>query len=266
MLSELHMACQSEFELTDHQNTNLNEQITAQFKHQFTRMPLIVIVVIAILLVIHGFLQISGQSIENFATFAFAFIPARFANHAFPQLQGSAYWSMLSYGFLHADWTHVIFNSAWLLIFSKPVVLRLGSLRYLVLLAISVIAGAIGGLIVHWGEFVVMIGMSAGVSGMIAAAIPIMYAENFHVATVSKPHMHQLVPLTLKEIMVHKQALAFTAMWVGLTVFTATSQYLTGTAFLEERVVAWEAHVGGFIAGFVAFYLLDKTRGSLKAQ
>jgi membrane associated rhomboid family serine protease len=252
--------------MTDHQNSNLNEKITAQFNQQFTRVPIVVMLVIAILLLIHGFLQFSGQSIENFATFAFAFIPARFASHAFPQIQGSAYWSMLTYGFLHADWTHVIFNSMWLLIFSKPVVLRLGSLRYLVLLALSIIAGAIGGLIVHHGEFVVMIGMSAGVSGMIAAAIPIMHAQNFRVATVSKPHMHLLVPLTLKEILLHKQALAFTAMWVGLTIFTATSQYLTGTAFLEERVIAWEAHVGGFIAGFIAFYLLDKTRPKLRVE
>jgi membrane associated rhomboid family serine protease len=252
--------------MTDPQKFNLNEKIAAQFNQPFVRMPIVVLIVIGIMVLIHGFLQFSGQSIENFATFAFAFIPARFASQAFPQLQGSAYWSMLTYGFLHADWTHVLFNSVWLLIFSKPVALRLGSWRYLLLLAISIVVGALGGLIVHHGEFVVMVGMSAGVSGMIAAAIPIMYAQNFHEAQLSKPHMHQLVPLTWKEIMIHKQALAFTAMWVGLTVFTATSQYLTGTAFLEERVVAWEAHVGGFIAGFFAFYLLDKTRAKVAFQ
>jgi membrane associated rhomboid family serine protease len=54
--------------------------------------------------------------------------------------------------------------------------------------------------------------------------------------------------------------LAFTCMWLGLTLITATSQYITGTAFLEERPIAWEAHLAGFVAGFIAFYLLDSRK------
>ncbi len=216
-----------------------------------------VLIVIGLLLVIHVSLQFAGPSWQISAQYAFAFIPIRFTANLFPQVQGSAYWSMFTYGLLHADWTHLGFNSLWLLIFSKPVVLRLGSLRYLIILSVSIVGGAVASLIIHWGEFLVMIGISAGVSGIMAAAIPLMYARGGSWAMISSDNMSQLIPLRPVEIITHRTPLVFTVMWLGLTMLTATSQYLTGTAFLEERVVAWEAHVGGFVVGIVLFYLLE---------
>jgi membrane associated rhomboid family serine protease len=221
-------------------------------------VPWVVLIVIGILTAIHLALQLGGMSWQIGAQYAFAFIPIRFTYAIFPQIKGSAYWSMLTYGLLHGDWTHLGFNSLWLLIFSKPVALRLGSLRYLILLAISVIAGAAAGLIVHWGEFVVMVGISAGVSGVMAAAIPIMYARGGMWSMTSADQMAHITPLTPIQIITQRTPLFFTIMWLGLQMVTATSQYMTGTAFLEERVVAWEAHLGGFIAGFILFYVLDR--------
>jgi membrane associated rhomboid family serine protease len=52
--------------------------------------------------------------------------------------------------------------------------------------------------------------------------------------------------------------LAFAAVFLVMTLFTGASMAMTGTAFLEERNIAWEAHLGGFIAGILLFYLLDK--------
>jgi membrane associated rhomboid family serine protease len=239
-------------------STNVSEQSSAKSHRRMFNLPPVIIAVIAVLVVIHGALQLGGEQWQIVSQYALAFIPARFGPVPFPQIQGSAYWSMLTYGLLHADWVHLGFNSLWLVIFSKPLVLRLGTIRYLALLAISVIAGALAGLVVHWGQFIVMVGISAGVSGMIAAAIPIMYAGNLRMGLASEAQMATLKPLTPLQILKNKQALLFSIMWLGLTMFTATSQYFTGTAFLEERVVAWEAHLGGFIAGLIAFYLLDR--------
>jgi membrane associated rhomboid family serine protease len=223
-------------------------------------VPPIILAIIGLLFAIHLVLQIQGLSWQIQAQYALAFIPMRFTSSLFPQLKGSAYWSMLTYALLHADWMHVAFNSLWLLIFSKPVVLRLGSAKYLILLAISIVAGAAASLIVHWGEFMVMVGISAGVSGVMAAAIPLIYADGGTWGTNSAEHMAVIKPLTPLQIFTQKTSLFFTLMWLGLTMFTATTQYFTGTAFLEERVVAWEAHVGGFIVGLLAFYLLDRKK------
>lgn len=252
--------------MTDNSNRNPSEQPSTATPQPIFNLPLVIVAVVAVLIVVHGFLQFKGMSWQIFAQYALAFIPIRFTSSVFPQMKGSAYWSMLTYGLLHADWTHLGFNCLWLVIFSKPVVLRLGSWRYLILLAVSTVAGAVGGLIMHWGEFVVMVGISAGVSGMIAAAIPIMYARGVGLTTMTERQVKRIHPLSPFQILQNKQALIFTIMWLGLTMFTATSQYFTGTAFLEERVIAWEAHLGGFIAGFIAFYLLDYSSAKLNSK
>jgi membrane associated rhomboid family serine protease len=253
----LHKPCQPESEVSDQEEANLREQYSAGTRERLFNIPPIIVIVVGLLIAIQALQQFKGEHFQIFLQAIFAFNPARFGPNPINQLAGSAYWSMLTYGLLHADWTHLGFNSLWLVVFSKPVVLRLGTVKYLVLLIVSIFAGALAGLVVHWGEFLVMVGISAGVSGMISAAIPVMYANGFR-GDLDSTQVSNLFPLTPLEILRNRPALAFTLLWLALTMFTATSQYLTGTAFLEERVIAWEAHLGGFIAGFIAFYLLDR--------
>jgi membrane associated rhomboid family serine protease len=47
----------------------------------------------------------------------------------------------------------------------------------------------------------------------------------------------------------------FTAIWLTLTLVSGASGW-TGNSFLSEGGIAWEAHVGGFVGGFLAFYAL----------
>ncbi len=220
-------------------------------------LPKPVMALIVALLVIHAALYFAGQHWQIWALAVFSFNPARFGALPFWQVPGSRWWSMLTYGFLHADWMHVSFNCLWLAIFSKPVAMRLGALRYFILIAVSTISGAVAALFMHWGQNYAMVGISAGVSGALAAAIPLMYARHAEMGLGSEIGMEYLIPLRPLEILTNGRALVFTLMWLGLTLVTATSQYITGTAFLEERPIAWEAHLAGFIVGFIAFYLLD---------
>ncbi|WP_196502763.1 rhomboid family intramembrane serine protease [Aestuariivirga litoralis] len=214
-------------------------------------LPVVVWAIIAVLLLIHLVIQMGGPHWQAFAAYNFAFIPARFGPAPFPQYPGSAWWSMLTYGLLHADWMHVGTNSLWLAIFSKPVHAHLGNWRYLALLAVSIIGGAVVTLIVHWGQDFILVGISAGVSGLLAGAIPLMYGR--HDELYGPDHIRPLKPL---QILKDRRALTFTIMWLGLTLLTASSQFLTGQALLEKQVVAWDAHLGGFAVGLVTFYLL----------
>lgn len=244
--------------MTDHPEINADKEIPAQKTEKLINLPTVVLVFIGVLAAIHLGLQFIKPVDRTWVEFAFAFNPARFGATPFPQISGSAYWSMLTYGFLHSDWIHLASNSLWLAIFSKPVATWLGTWRYLVILVSSVIAGAVAGLIVHWGQNLAMVGASAGVSGILAAAIPVMYGTTDRKPGEPEGLFYRFRPLTLREMFTNQRALTFTIMWLGLTMITATSQYMTGTAFLEERVIAWEAHLGGFVMGLIAFYILNR--------
>ncbi len=235
---------------------NRTELALSQQRVPAVNLPPVVWILIATLIGIHFVYERSGAHNQAFAVYTFAFIPARLSSAYFPQPPGAALWSFLTYGFLHADWAHVLGNCLWLAVFSKPVQARLGNVRYLLLLALSIIAGAAATLILHWGEPLQLVGISGGVSGLLAAAIPLMYGQR-------QPAPHgRLRPLRPMEILRDRRALTFSLMWMGLTALTATSQFLTSDAMIPSQVVAWEAHVGGFIVGLLAFYALDRANRS----
>ncbi len=219
-------------------------------------LPRVVWMLILALVGIHLVLQAGGPHWQAFAIYTFAFIPARLSLEHFPQPPGAAVWSFLTYGLLHGDWMHVLGNCLWLVVFSKPVQARLGTLRYLLLLALSVIAGAASTLLLHWGEPLQLVGISGGVSGLLAAAIPLMYGHR------EPSPSGRLRPLAPMEILRDRRALTFSLMWLGITALTATSQFLTTNAIIAQQVVAWEAHVGGFIMGLLVFYGLDHANRS----
>jgi len=92
----------------------------------------------------------------------FAFVPVRISNWLYPN--GVVFvhmdadseslarffigedalmpWTALTYAFLHGSWTHVLFNSLWLMSFGAAVARRLGTLRFLVLCGVTAVAGA----------------------------------------------------------------------------------------------------------------------------
>ncbi len=216
--------------------------------------PVIVLVLIGVLVAIHAALQFGGDSWQTESLFVFALIPARFTGVSFPMLHGSQYWSLLTYGFLHADWMHLLFNSLWLLVFGTPVARYLGNWRFLLLCLMATVAGGLASLALHWGQVVFVLGASAAVSGLLAAAIPIMYGRRV---------AGGLRPLSLRELLIDRKALLFMAIWLVVTLASGASGW-TGNSFVPEGGIAWEAHLGGFFAGIAGFYAL--VRRSVQAK
>jgi membrane associated rhomboid family serine protease len=207
--------------------------------------PPVVLVTIAILVGIEALLNFGGENWQNWALNAFALIPARLAGEARTEMiPGSQYWSLVTYAFLHDGWMHVILNSIWLLIFGTPTARQFGTLRFLAIAFISSLGGALAMLVVYWGVFIIVVGASAAVSGLLAAAIPVMYG---------RPG----VPLTFGEFLRNRRALIFMLIFLGVTLLTGARD-LPG--FADGARIAWEAHLGGFLAGFLAYFIISRER------
>ena len=221
------------------------------------RAPPVVLASIAVLVAIHAGLWLAGEEWRIWALVTFAFIPARFGPAAFPMIEGSQYWSFLTYALLHADATHLLFNSLWFLIFGSVTARRLGTPRFLVLTAAATAAAALASLLVHWGEAATMVGASGAVSGIMAAAIPVMFGKGMSWARAYTEDLDHVQALRPMDLLRHRGAVIFALVWIAITLYSGATGW-TGVGYLEEASIAWEAHLGGFAAGLVGFYILDR--------
>jgi membrane associated rhomboid family serine protease len=220
-------------------------------------VPLVVLLVLGFLVLIHVLTDLGGSSTRAWALYALAFDPGRFIEgYAIPQPPGAKWWSFLTTGFIHGDWLHLGFNSIWLLIFGTAVTRVLGSWRFLLLTAVSIIAGSTAILLMYWGETISLIGASGGVAGLTAAAIPIMFGLG---GGRSGNVFHAL---SLASYTKNKRALIVTAVMLFLQVvppwLANMSSLVTNTALIDEHLIAWEAHFGGFVAGLILFFILRR--------
>ena len=161
-------------------------------------------------------------------------MPASFEQHGLDQVNLLA---LVGHVFVHADFIHLAFNLALMLAASGAVVRRLGaagggSLRFLALFFLSAIASAATFVLVNRGSDVGAVGASGAICGVFAAYL--LGARWDWRASLRDPNVRNA------------------GLWfLGLNV---------GLAFVVRQFgimpIAWEAHLGGFIAGCVLFPLL----------
>lgn len=185
----------------------------------------------------------------------FAFIPARYAGDAamggFPGGLGADLWTFVSYAFLHGNLTHLAMNAIWFLVFASPVAWRFGTKRFLLFCGVTAVAGAVAHLVSHWGEFVPVIGASGIVSGVTAAAIRFVFGRGGPLRAFGRDlPVHHAPAAPLRVAFRDPSVLTFVIIWFALN--------LVFGAF--GGGVAWQAHVGGFVAGLFLFPLFDPPR------
>lgn len=147
---------------------------------------------------------------------------------------------LLSALFLHADWTHLLGNLVFLLIFGLPAERAMGPLRFLVLFLLGgAFANFIAALAIGAPERLI-IGASGAVSAIIGA----------YLALFPRARLGVVVPLGLFLEFVRAPASLLIGIWALLQVAFA---YM-GPAF---GAVAWAAHAGGFLFG-MAFALASR--------
>lgn len=225
-------------------------------------IPPVIVAVIAVLALIHGvrtYLLTSDQDIE--VLLAFAFIPVRYDSSvllggALPGGFGAEIWTFVTYALLHANWVHLGVNSVWLLPFGSAVARRLGTSRFLAIFAVTAAAGAGLHLVMHAGEQAPMIGASAAISGTMAAAMRFAFQRGGPLGMLhgDGEEAYRVPAIPLARVLSDGRVLIFLAVWFGINIlFGATSLSITG----GDEPVAWQAHIGGFLAGLLLFSWFD---------
>jgi membrane associated rhomboid family serine protease len=210
-------------------------------------VPAVVGAVIAVLVAIHVGLSLAGQDWEVWSLYALSLIPVRFTLPGYPMIPGSQYWSLATYMLLHGSWMHLGFNCIWLLIFGTPVARYMGNAKFLLVSLVSGVAGGLCSLVLHWGQEIIVVGASGAVMGLMGAAIPLMYGTRLREGGWR--------PARFLELLANRRALVFTIVILAITLFSGGTGW-TGNGFMADSAIAWEAHIGGFIAGIIAFYVL----------
>jgi membrane associated rhomboid family serine protease len=167
--------------------------------------------------------------------------------------------TLATYGLLHGSWGHLVSNTLWLVVFGSPVARRLGDMRFLVLMLVTSAAGALA----HWLtdplELSPLIGASAAVSGATAAAARFVFQPGIRFGDLGRDQAVRAIPAAnLRQLFGNPRALAFIGIW-----FAANLVFGTGVVPLagEDASIAWQAHIGGFVAGLALFPLFDRGRG-----
>ena len=226
-------------------------------------VPSVVVATVAVLVAVHAFRMLvltDEQDLRFLLTFAF--IPARYdvdlvAGESFPGGFGADLWTFFTYAFLHADLLHIGVNIAWLLPFGAALARRFGAWRYVAFMLVVAAAGASAHLITHRGAMMPMIGASAAIAGAMAAALRFVFVPGGPLALWrggANDDAYRVPAVPLLATLRDPRFLMFLAAWIGLNALFGFGSVPIGG---EGQEIAWQAHIGGFVAGLLLFNTFD---------
>jgi membrane associated rhomboid family serine protease len=212
-------------------------------------LPGVITALLGLLIAVHlavSFLDPLGQAL---LVYWLAFVPSRVDLLPFV-------WTPFTHAFLHANWEHLLINSAWLAIFGTPVARRYGPIPTVAVFLISAAVGA--GAFVLTSPFgtAFLIGASGGVAGLTGAAVRFIFQP---VVMARDPETGAPVVLgrrlaSFGDVLRNPRSRWFTIIWVGLNAAVPLLP-LFGWA---ETAIAWQAHLGGFAAGLLLVPLFER--------
>lgn len=132
--------------------------------------------------------------------------------------------------FLHADTAHLVVNMVVLISFGSIVERELGSWRLSTIYLVAGIAGGVLHALMDPNSRVPVVGASGALSGLFATAFLLDPKGKIFLLFIPMP------------------------FWIGMIVFVVAHAVFVTTGWVSE--VAWLAHVGGLLGGFVMTAIL----------
>jgi len=262
-------------------------QPTPPRREKIFNIPGVVVGIVGLLVAIHGVREILTPETNAEILQLFAFVPGRFTFVFDPDAVAEAlnqlartdddlkvqiaryflgdgsmqWWTPLTYALLHGSWGHVVLNALWFVAFGAALARRIGTGRFLIFYAVTAVAGALVHYLTHQTDLSPVIGASAVVSGAMAAVARFAFQPGGALGGVFNPGADEAAIMPpappLSVVLRDRRVLMFLGVWFILNfIFGVVSLPVGG----GEGPIAWEAHVGGFLAGFLLFPLFDPVR------
>ncbi len=206
-------------------------------------MPPVVTWVVGAIVLTHLARMVVSNEAELFLFEKLAYIPARFsAEGGLSHDWVATILSPVGYTLLHADFMHLFMNMAFLMAFGSVVARRMAEGWFLLLFAVTAVAGAVFVQFLPFDPAAIVIGASGAVSGMVGAVAGIAFKRKPDTPPLPRPFNEP------------RAAAMFILVWVGLTLVFG---FIPGAVFGVDGQIAWQAHLGGFLVGFLLMPLLD---------
>ena len=167
--------------------------------------------------------------------------------------------SLVTAMFLHGGIGHLLGNLIFLVVFGNNVEDRLGHTRFVVFYLVGGAAATLAFAAVRPGSTMPMVGASGAIAAVLGAYL-VCFPRARVLAVVPFPLYLLAIILPRTRIVSFWIVLAIVAVpaWLVLSLWFVM-QYLAATEPVTDQV-AYEAHIGGFVAGIVLLLLLDRRR------
>ncbi|MGC6472551.1 MAG: rhomboid family intramembrane serine protease [Parvibaculales bacterium] len=220
----------------------------ASVNEPILRSPPIVLGLCAAFVIVHGLVFTLEMTDVLWVFSVFSFIPAQLGEGV------KALANLVSFAFFHGSWEHVILNTLWLLVFGTPVAVRLETpARFIGLFLLTSVVSGLTHYVFHADSAVPLVGASGGVAGMFGAATRFALPG---VSWLNPDQARKKLPLMpLRQTLSRRPVLVFIAVWMALNVVSGVS----GLSPSGQSVsIAWQAHIGGFVAGLLLLPCFEK--------
>ena len=228
-----------------------------QSRERIFNAPRVVVVLLGLLVAVHIALSLLPERQGAWVIELLALVPARYTGLIVfvPGGKIAAVTSLVTHMFVHHDISHLVINSAWLLAFGSAMASRLGPARFLLFALLSGLCGALAFVTVHLSDNSSMIGASGALAGLMGGAFRFLFsAFDDGGADAFRGDQRRIRRMSLGELFRDRRAQLAIGFWIALNFVTA----LIAPWITSAGGVAWEAHLGGFLFGLLAFGFFDR--------
>jgi membrane associated rhomboid family serine protease len=243
--------------LSSSENSEKDQGVTG--RQPVFLLPRIVTIICGLLVAVHLLGVVLGPAGQSGLTLWLGYVPLRFVAGAENPVDWlPLIWTPVTHALLHANWEHLVLNVAWLAIFGTPVARRYGPVATVIVFLASAAAGAAAFTVTNLLDGAFLIGASGGVAGLTGAAMRFIFQP---VVVGRDPVTGDPVVLGrrlagIADVFRNPRSRWFTIIWIALNAAVPVLPLLGG----GDVAIAWQAHLGGFVAGFLMAPLFERRR------